>query len=86
MYYPIVEYECEDYISLEFHTKKHLESKPVHTNSSIGFRVGTDKPTGVLGMKLRAAIIQDPVAADMDIIEAELFKYHKTTIPDDIII
>lgn len=85
MYYPIVEYECEDYISLEFHTKKHLESKPVHTNGSIGFIVNTDKATGILGMKLRAAIIQEPVAADTDIIEAELFKYHKTTIPDDII-
>ena len=85
MYYPIVEYECEDCISLEFHNKKYLESKPVRTNGSIGFIMRPDKNTGILGMKLRAAVIQEPVDADTGIIEAELFKYHKTTVLDDII-
>ena len=85
MYYPIVEYECEDSISLEFHTKKYLESKPVRTNGSIGFIMRPDKKTGILGMKLRAAVIQEPMGADTDTIEAELFQYHKTTVPDDII-
>ena len=38
MYYPVIEYESEEDISLEFHTKKFLDSKPVHHgNGSIGF-------------------------------------------------
>lgn len=86
MYYPTVEYECEEYISLHFYTKNYLESKPIHSNRSIGFIVRTDKSTGILGMKLKSAIIQEPVPADTVNIEAELFQYHKTTIPDDIIL
>lgn len=86
MCYPIVEYECEECISLQFHTKNYLESKPVHNNSCIGFIVGTEKATGILGMKLKAAIIQEPVPANTVIIEAELFQYYKTTTPDDIIL
>lgn len=86
MCYPIVEYECEESISLEFYTKKFLESKIVHKNSGMGFIVGSDKSTGTLGMKLRAAIIQEPVEVNTTRIEAELFQYYKTTTPDDIIL
>lgn len=86
MCYPIIEYECEDSISLQFYTKKYLDSKPVHNNHSIGFIVGADKPTGILGRKLKAAIIQEPISVNTECIEAELFQYHKTTTPDDIII
>lgn len=87
MCYPVVEYECEDCISLQFHTKNYLESKPVHNkNGGIGFIIGTDKKTGVLGLKLKAAIIQEPVPAGTTKIEAELFQYYKTTTPDDIIL
>lgn len=86
MYYPIVEYECEECISLHFYSKNYLESKPIHSNRSIGFIVRPDKSTGILGMKLKSAIIQEPVPVDTVNIEAELFQYHKTTIPDDIIL
>lgn len=86
MCYPIVEYECEESISLEFYTKKFLESKIVHKNSGMGFIVGADKSTGTLGMKLRAAIIQEPVEVNTTCIEAELFQYYKTITPDDIIL
>ncbi len=86
MCYPIVEYECEECISLQFYTKKFLESKPTHKNGGMGFIVGTEKPKGVLGMKLKAVIIQEPVSVNTAIIEAELFQYYKTTTPDDIII
>ncbi len=37
-------------------------------------------------MKLKAAIIQEPVPANTVSIEAELFQYYKTVTPDDIII
>lgn len=86
MCYPVVEYECEECISLQFYTKKYLDSKPVHNNHSIGFIVGADEKTGKLGMKLKAAIIQEPVSVNTEYIEAELFQYHKTTIHDDIIL
>jgi|LAHS01.1.fsa_nt_gb hypothetical protein len=87
MYYPAIEYESEDDISLEFHTKEFLDSKPVHHgNGSIGFLIRPDKPTGILGLKLKAAIIQEPVLGDTDIIEAELFQYHQTVTKKDIIL
>jgi hypothetical protein len=86
MCYPIVEYECEECISLQFYTKKYLESKPVNRNYGMGLIVGADKPTGVLGKKLKTAIIQEPVLADTVSIEAELFNYYKTTTLDDIIL
>ena len=87
MYYPVIEYESEEDISLEFHTKKFLDSEPVHHgNGSIGFIIRPDKPTGVLGTKLKAAIIQEPILGNRDIIEAELFQYHKTVTLEDIIL
>ncbi|MDD4677984.1 MAG: hypothetical protein PHN25_02140 [Tissierellia bacterium] len=87
MYYPVIEYESEQDISFEFHTKEFLDSKPVHHgNGSIGFIIRPDKPTGILGRKLKAAIIQEPVLGNTDIIEAELFQYYKTVTPKDIIL
>lgn len=86
MCYPIVEYECEECISLQFYTKKYLESMPVNKNSCMGFIVGAVKLTGILGMKLKAAIIQEPVTVNTASIEAELFQYFKTITPDDIIL
>ncbi|MDD4781214.1 MAG: UPF0158 family protein, partial [Tissierellia bacterium] len=85
MYYPVIEYESEDDISLEFHTREFLDSKPVHhENGSIGFIIRPDKPTGILGKKLKSAIIQEPVLGNTDIIEAELFQYHRTVTLEDI--
>jgi len=86
MCYPIIEYECDEDISLEFYTKNYLESMPVNRNNGMGFIVGTEKTTGVLGLKLKAAIIQEPVSLDTISIEAELFQYYKTTTLDDIIL
>ena len=52
----------------------------------MGFIVGSDKQTGILGMKLKAALIQEPVPVDTVSIEAELFQYYKTMTLDDVII
>ena len=84
MYYPVVEYESEDDISLEFHTKEFLDSN--HGNGSIGFIIKPEKPTGILGRKLKSTIIREPVLGNTDIIEAELFQYHQTITPEDIIL
>lgn len=87
MYYPVIEYESQDHISLEFHTSKFLDSKPVHHGrGSIGFIMRPDKETGILGKKLKAALIQEPVTGTTEIIEVELFRYHKTINHEDIIL
>ena len=86
MYLPVIEYECEEDISLEFYTKSFLDAKPSNTSSSIGFIYRPDQPTGILGLKLKAAVIQEPVPKDTNIIEAELFQYIETTDSRDFIL
>ena len=78
MYFPIVEYECEEDISLQFYSKAYLDSKPLHRGSSMGFIVAPDQSTGILGLKLKAAVIQEPVSPDTSSIEVELFQYIRT--------
>ena len=86
MSYPVVEYECEEEISLQFYSKRWLEAEPIHNNSAMGFLIKPDEPTGELGMKLKAAVIQEPVAANTASLEAELFQYHRIGKPEDIVI
>jgi hypothetical protein len=88
MHFPIIEYECEEGISLNFYSKAYLDAVRVHSSrsSSMGFIVGLGQPTGILGLKLKAAIIQEPVPADTVSIEAELFQYTHTTTGGDIVL
>lgn len=86
MLFPVVEYECEEGISLQFYTKDYLEAKPENKNSGIGFIVRPENPTGILGLKLKAAIVQEPVPPDTVSIEAELFQYFHTTTGDDVVL
>ena len=75
---PVIEYECEEGISLQFYTKAHLDAVPECKNgaSSIGFIGSPDKETGVLGMKLKAAFLPEAVSANTEKIEVELFQYN----------
>ena len=86
--YVVVEYECEEDISLQFYSKAWLEAEPVQSGSasSIGFIMSPDEPAGKLGLKLKAAIIPEPVAPDTNSIEAELFRYTQTGKAYDIMI
>lgn len=77
MYYPIIEYESEDDIYLQFFSKSFLDAKPFNKGRSMGFIIRPDQPTGFLGLKLKAAIIQEPVPKDTETIEAELFQYSR---------
>lgn len=86
MLFPVIEYECEEDISLQFYTKDYLDAEPVNRNTGIGFIVRPENPTGILGLKLKAAIVQDPVTANTVSIEAELFQYFHTTTGDDIVL
>ncbi|MDR3601662.1 MAG: hypothetical protein P4L49_14475 [Desulfosporosinus sp.] len=88
MCYSVIEYECEEDISLQFYSKQWLDAEPIHNNSVsiMGFFMKPDKPTGKLGLKLKAAIIQEPMAVNTVNIEAELFQYNQICKSDDIVI
>jgi len=86
MCFPIIEYECEEGIFLQFYFKAYLEATPISRNSVMGFIVRPDQPTGILGLKLKAAIIQEPVPANTVSIETELFQYQHTTTGDNIVL
>lgn len=86
MYFPVVEYECEENISLQFFSKSYLDAKPSHSGVNMGFLVKPDQPAGILGLKLKAALIQEPVPPDTKTIEAELFQYIFTVTGKDVIL
>ncbi|TGE37106.1 hypothetical protein E4K67_14500 [Desulfosporosinus fructosivorans] len=86
MCFPIIEYECEEGIFLQFYFKDYLDATPISRNSVLGFIVSPDQPTGILGLKLKAAIIQEPVPANTVSIETELFQYQHTTTGGDIVL
>lgn len=85
MCFPVVEYECEDDISLQFYSKSYLDGKPAPKNSKMSFIMKPDKSAGILGLKLKNAIIQEAVPADTEKVEAELFQYMRMTDGGDII-
>jgi len=86
MLLPVIEYECEENIALQFYTKDYLDAEPVNKNGGIGFIVRPENPTGILGLKLKAAIVQEPVPANTVSIVAELFQYFHTITVDDIVV
>ena len=75
---PAVEYECEEDITLQFYSKAWLEAEPVISNSATGIIMATtDQKLGVSGLKLKIALIQEPVPADTRSIDAELFFFQR---------
>jgi len=86
MYFPVIEYECEEDISLQFYSQAYLDASPVDRGTSIGFILTPEQPTGVLGLKLKSAVIQEPVPENTDRIEAELFNYLFSETSDDILL
>ncbi|NLY71096.1 MAG: hypothetical protein GX076_05380 [Clostridiales bacterium] len=86
MYFPVIEYECEENITLQFYSKSFLDAKPLGGSGSMAFLIRPDKPRGILGLKLKAAVIQEPIPANTSKIEAELFQCIFTTSGDDILL
>ena len=75
---PAVEYECEEDLTLQFYSKAWLEAEPVISNSATGIIMATtDQKLGVSGLKLKIALIQEPVPADTQSIDAELFYFQR---------
>mgnify|MGYP001317660904 FL=1 len=75
MYFPVVEYECEDDMAVQFYSRSFLDAKPAHGSRAMGFIVRPEQPADMPGLKLKAAVIQEPVPADTVTIEAEIFQY-----------
>jgi hypothetical protein len=86
MCFPVIEYECEQDISLQFYSQAYLDAIPVNRNSSMGFSVQPNQPTGKLGMKLMAEIIQEPFPENTASIDAELFQYYQKRTSIDIVL
>lgn len=86
MLFPLIEYECEDNITLQFYSRPWLDREPFHRGSSVGFIVRPDEKTGILGLPLKACIIQEPMALETDIIEVELFSFSVLHKADDVTI
>ncbi|EHQ89844.1 hypothetical protein [Desulfosporosinus youngiae] len=86
MCYPVIEYECEENIFLQFYSKGWLDAEPIHKNSVLGFSMKTEESMGKLGFKLKGDIIQEPMPANTVSIEAELFHYSQIGKADDILI
>jgi len=83
---PIIEYECEDDIFLQFYSKDYLDATPVRRSSAMGFIIRPEHSTGILGLKLKAAVIQEAVHPDTSDIEIELFCYSRVSTCDDIVL
>ena len=75
---PAVEYECKEDLTLQFYSKAWLEAEPGMSHSTTGIIAATtDHKLGVTGLKLKIALIQEPVPADTRSIDAELFCCYK---------
>lgn len=85
MYFPVIEYECEEELSLQFHSREWLDAVPQNKNSSIGFSIKREEKTGILGLSLKSALIDEPMPKDCQIINTELFSYSLARQHDDVI-
>lgn len=86
MLLPVVEYECEEEIHLQFYTSAFLDALPKRDSNGMGFFVGADQSESKYGYRLKGTIIQEPVPADTQFIDAELFQYSVMNKEIDIII
>lgn len=73
MLYPVIEYQCEDDSQLDFDLSQSLDQPQDSSGHSFGFLVRPEQGHSLEGRKIRAAVIQQPVAPDAKKIQAELF-------------
>ncbi len=73
----LLEYECEDDISIKLHSKKWLDSESKRTNEAMAFIMKSDKKFGILGKTLKVALIEEPFEKDSKIINVEIFALDK---------
>lgn len=79
--YPVVEYESENGILLEFYLREHLDAKPIPASDAFMILVKPEKKTGRNGFPLKAALIQTPVPRGTRHLDAELFSFIQAPAP-----
>lgn len=77
MFLPVIEYECEEAISLQFYHRDDLDQEPVQNSGAVGFIMGTDKTAGKWGQSVKACVVQSAMPADTKEIHVELFQYSR---------
>ncbi|ACL18655.1 hypothetical protein Dhaf_0589 [Desulfitobacterium hafniense DCB-2] len=86
MCFPVIEYECEEDLYLQFYSQEWLDNLPQSNSSCIGFIMKPDKKAGISGLPLKAAVIEEPMPADRRIIDTELFSCSLPRQYDDVIL
>lgn len=77
MLLPVIEYECEEDISLQFYHVDYLEASPGSGGSAVGFIGRPDQETGNWGYRLKMCVVQHAVPADTEAIDVELFSFSR---------
>jgi hypothetical protein len=70
---PVINYETDTDFSIQVYSKAYLDGPHKSSNGAIGFIIGADKPLGKSGNKMKASLIQTPVAIDIIEIDAEIY-------------
>jgi len=79
MYFVVVEYECTLDMNLQFYLSEYLDSEPDRSGVGVTMMLGIkgQEEQGAHGLRLKSALIQQPVADDVKEVPAELFEAHE---------
>jgi len=77
MLLPVIEYECEEDISLQFYHVDYLEASPGSGGSAVGFISRPDQETGKWSYRLKMCVVQHAVPVDTKTIDVELFSFSR---------
>lgn len=78
MHLPVIEYECEADITLQFYHLDYLEAKPSSGGvSAFGFIMGSDQQVGKWGYPIKVCVIQHAVPKETESIDVELFSFSR---------
>ena len=82
----VVEYECHEDKSFEFHLKDFLDSDKKNQNSGFGIIMKAEGKTGILGKKVRTTFINEAILKNSRIIKIEVVSFNQKIENKDIII
>lgn len=78
MHLPVIEYECEEDITLQFYHSAYLDAKPSSGGvSAFGFIKASEKQLGKWGHPIKVCVIQHAVPKDTEAIDVELFSFSR---------
>ncbi|WP_312353764.1 hypothetical protein [Aminipila sp.] len=86
MCFLVIEYECEEDISLRFQSREWLNATIQDNISCMGFLIKPEKKTGILGLPLKTSIMAEPISKNCVIIDTELVFYSILQKYDDVLL